>query len=288
MDILNRASFDDREIRHKVTLTPHIYQGSSIFDLGGQDNVFWVKQITWRPAYVDVGLPRATKSAPNPIEVSVGRGGEYILQKERKPFPPFTNPKPLISKIEFEVINTNLSNNHQLVCEFFLTGVLVTPKPGAEPLSFKEMLGYIMMDETKRGELALQEAQTDRLEEYLSTKGLGSLREALPPGWSSLNSLPAIVQQALLAGIAPNSNLLGNSLTNVANPLGIPMRGEDTSAPVLSLPMNSDPEKEKSTFLGDLVSGCPDDCQISKEHLRKISEYMVQNGWRKLERNSNA
>lgn len=274
LNILNRATFDDKQQTCKVVTQPCILEGYGVLDLGGPLNVYWVKHISWKYEYIDVGYPGARVRLPlkKPI-VSISD----IATDIDTALPPFQQPKPLPGKIEFKIKNTNLDNNHRLEVTFYLQGTLVRPKPNAEPLSLKAMLAYIMMDPGTKGQLAMQEALADELDDTLARMGMGSIREALPKGFGALKSLPAAMQSAIIQGMVSKGQLPESmSIPALAGGLNI------GRAP-LALP-EIDPQKEESVFVGDLMEACPDECQdiLKREYLKKIASAMVEKGWRRV------
>jgi hypothetical protein len=275
LNILNRATFDDKQQSFKVLIQPCILEGFGTMDLGGPLNVFWVKHIAWKYEYIDVGFPGARVKLPlkKPI-VSVSD----VITDVDTALPPFQQPKPLAGKVEFKVRNTNLDNNHRLDLTFLLQGTLVRPKSNTEPLSLKAMLAYIMMDPGTKGQLAMQEALTDELDQTLSQMGMGSIREALPKGFGALKSLPAPIQAAIIQGLVAKGQL-PESMAALALPYGVGNNGKQT----LALP-DADPQKEESVFIGDMMEVCPDECQdvLKREYLRKIASLMVEKGWRRI------
>lgn len=272
-NILNSATFDDKQLRHEVVVQPFIRENNNILPLGGENVVFWVKRITWSFKYRDVGLPNATQIARNKIIVSVGD----IIENAEDPYPAFIQPKPIQAEIPFKVINTNQENNHQLRVTFYLDGVLVKPRPGAESLPLKKMLAFIMMDSTDRGKYALDEAATDQLEATFAELGLGSLRESIPGGLSALKSLPPALQNHVIAAIAAKNGSSVDLLGGMMPSLG----GGTQINPALALP-ESDPLKEESSFIGDLLAVCPDEIDLSKHTLKTIAGAMIERGWRKV------
>jgi hypothetical protein len=276
-NILNLATFDDIQRSFKVSVQPFIVEGGGTMDLGGMNNVFWIKEITWEFKYIDIGVPRARRLPVKEIEVYVSD----ILNGVTKPLPPFIEPRPVVAKIPFKVINTNLSNNHRLEVEFHLNGVLVSPRPGCEPLPLKKMKAYIMMDSTSRGKLAMDEAAADQLDETLSKLGLGTLRDSIPGGLGALKELPPPLQMAVLQGMAAKGELP----EYVGVGLGLPALGVGASNrnPTLALP-DEDPEKEISAFMGDLMAILPEECEdvLKRSHLKEIAESMVGKGWRRI------
>lgn len=267
-NILNSAAFDDMQKSYTVVVPPFIREGGGTLELGGMNNVFWVKRVTWEYKYIDVGVPGARRTPILPIEVSVAD----ILQNVKRALPPFIEPRPIVSKIPFKVINANLSNNHRLEVEFFLDGVLVTPRPGAN-LTLKEMKAYIMMDSSARGQLALEEAATDNLEEALLQLGMGSIRDILPGGMAGFKALPAPIQNVILQGLVAKGNI---------SPL-LALSSGHNSQQTLAL-TNADPQKEQSAFMGDIISSWPEDDKesLTKEQLQKIANTMIEKGWRRI------
>lgn len=274
-DILNRATFDDKQQSCKIVIQPCIIEGYGAMDLGGPLNVFWVKHIGWKYDYIDVGFPGAKTILPlNKPIVTV----QDILQEVDMALPPFTQPKPIAGRIEFKVKNTNLANNHRMEITFYLRGTLVKPKPNAEPLTLKSMLAYIMMDSTTRGQLAMREAQADELDQTLAQMGIGSIREALPKGFAALKELPPAFQAMIIQGMVAKGQL-PEAMAAFALPGGVSPGGK----PPLALP-DVDPQKEESAFIGDLMEVCPDECQdvLKREYLRRIASAMIEKGWRRI------
>lgn len=277
LNILNRATFDDKQQSFKVQIQPCILEGFGAMDLGGPLNVFWIKHIAWKYEYIDVGFPGAKVRLPlkKPI-VSVSD----VITDVDSALPPFQQPKPIAGRIEFKVKNTNLENNHKLELTFLLQGTLVRPKANTEPLSLKAMLAYIMMDASTKGQLAMQEAMTDELDQTLTQMGMGSIREALPKGFGALKSLPGPIQAAIIQGLIAKGQL-PESMGALALPYG--GMGMGGNKPHLALP-DADPQKEESVFMGDMMEVCPDECQdvLKREYLRKIASLMVEKGWRRI------
>lgn len=273
-NILNAANFDDMQKTFTLQVQPFIHDGGGTLDLGGMHNVFWIKHIGWEYKYIDVGYPNAVRKPIKRIEVSVSD----ILNKATRALPPFTEPRPLVGSIPFQVINTNLDNNHKLQVDFHLRGVLVTPRPGCEPLSLKKQKGYVMLDSTQRGQVALDEDAADQLEETFTRLGLGSLRDSLPGGFSALKALPTPLQNAVIAGLIKKGELpnLGAMIPGMAA----------FGAPLIQTPLalpDADPEKESSAFVGDMLLACPIDCQDAVvKHLKNIAEAMIEKGWRRI------
>ena len=248
-----------------------------VMNLGGQHNVLWIKSIDWEYRYIDVGTPGAVRARVKPIVVSVGD----ILKEAQRPLPPFIEPRPAVGELHFRVINTNLHNNHKLEVEFFISGVLVSPRPGKEPLPFKVMRGYVMLDSTERGRLAMKEASADKLEETLSSLGLGSLRDALPGGLEALKEYPPALQTVIIQGLVAKGEMpefVAEGLAMPALGLGMPGAG---AAPALAL-TDADPEKEESAFIGDLLEVSPDDFSVNKSQLRDMAVKMIKKGWRRV------
>jgi len=275
-NILNRVSFDDMRKSFKVSVQPFLVEGAGVLDLGGPSNVFWVKQVAWKYGYIDVGIPNAKQLRPlNKIKVSV----DNILHNIDTALPQFTEPKPLVGKIHFQVFNTNLENNHKLEVEFFLDGVLVSPRPGQDPPSLKQMKGYVMMDSTSRGQMALDEDAADQLDETLTQLGFGALRDKLPGGLTGLKQLPESFQTAIIHSLI-NKGELPESMMPALMGGGMGMGINGAGAAPLALP-DADPEKETSAFLGDLFALCPEDA-LKNSQLREIASAMVEKGWRRL------
>lgn len=274
-NILNAANFDDMQKTFTVQVQPFIHDGGGTLDLGGMHNVFWVKHIGWEYKYIDVGYPNAKRKPIKRIEVSVSDNRKFILDKATRALPPFTEPRPIVGSIPFQVINTNLDNNHKLQVDFHIRGVLVSPRDGHEPLSLKKQKGYVMMDSNQRGLLAMDEDAADQLDETFIRLGLGSLRDSLPGGFHALKGLPAPLQNAVIAGLI-NKGELPNLATMLP---GTPAFG---APPTLALP-DADPEKESSAFVGDMLLACPEDCQdVVVKHLKNIAEVMIEKGWRRV------
>lgn len=276
LNILNRATFDDKQQSFKISIQPCILEGFGTMDLGGPLNVFWIKHIAWKYEYIDVGFPGARVKLP--LKKPVVSVNDVITDVDTA-LPPFQQPKPLAGKIEFKVKNTNLDNNHRLDLTFLLQGTLVRPKPNTEPLSLKAMLAYIMMDAGTKGQLAMQEALVDEFDQTLSQMGMGSIRDALPKGFGALKSLPAPIQAAIIQGLVAKGQL-PESMAALALPFGGMSGGGKTP---LALP-DADPQKEESVFIGDMMEVCPDECQdvLKREYLRKIASLMVEKGWRRI------
>lgn len=268
-NILNRASFDDMQKTFTITVPPFIREGGGTLELGGMNNVFWIKKVSWEYKYVDVGVPGARRTPILPIEVSVAD----ILQNSKRALPSFIEPRPIVGKIPFKVINSNLSNNHRLEVEFYLDGVLVTPRPGVN-LTLKEMKAYIMMDSSARGELALAEAAADKTDEALSQLGMGSIRDIIPGGMAGFIALPLSIQNALLHGLAAKGNI---------SPL-LSLQLGNNNGPPLAL-TNNDSQKEQSSFIGDIIASWPSEESKefpTKEQLQKIANSMIEKGWRRI------
>lgn len=283
-NILNRASFDDKRKTYEVQLQPFILEGGGSFSLGGPNNVLWVKQVSWKYEYIDVGVPNARRVHPiEKIIVSVEPGAiDPILEDVDSALPPFIEPKPVVGQIHFRVKNTNLANNHKLVVKFFVDGVLVKPRDGVEPPTIKQMKAYIMMDSTDRGKLAMDEAAADQLDETLTQMGFGSLRDSLPGGMAALKQLPPMMQNAVIQGLVAKGELPEFMAASAMMP-ALGLGGGVGQAPPLALP-DADPEKETSAFLGDLLATCPEECQesLKTSHLKHIAAAMVERGWRRI------
>lgn len=263
----------------KVHVQPFIMQGGGVLDLGGPNNVFWIKSVSWKYQYIDVGIPTARRLNPiHKIRVSVEN---LFPQPIDTALPPFTEPHPVVGKINVQVENTNLANNHKLEVEFYLDGVLVVPKPGVEPPTLKQMKAYIMMDSTDRGKLAMDEAAADQLDELLTRSGLGSIRDSIPGGMAALKALPPALQGAVLHGLAAKGELPSEYMLPALGVGGMGVMGGNSQP--LALP-DADPEKETSAFLGDLLATVPDECQetLRTSHLKHIAMAMVEKGWRRV------
>lgn len=283
LNILNRASFDDKQIRHRLIVQPTLYEGTNSLDLGGVTNVLWIKEIKWQYVYIDVGMYGAKRTAPQPIKVTVAD----ILRDDTNPYPPFIQPKPVVGRVDFRVVNTNLANNHRLEVEFLINGVLVRPKAGTgDPLTLKEMLAYIMLDSSKKGELAFAEAQADHLDEKLAEMGLGSLRNQLPKGLGALKNLPEPMQAAVIKSMAAKGELPPALAEALAPQFALP--GTASAMPGmpnhLQLTAEVNSEKEESAFIGDMLNVSPDECQgiLTKPILQKLAKAMVEKGWRRV------
>lgn len=279
-NLLNSASFNDMQKSFTVSVQPFIREGRGVLELGGDENILWITKIEWEYRYIDVGVPRARRTPVKPIEIAVADVWPSVPgQTTSRPLPAVTEPHPVRARIPFRVINTNLDNNHKLEVEFFLTGVLVKPRPGCPALPLKKQKAYVMMDSTSRGKLAMEEAAADQLEETLSKLGLGSLRDSLPGGLSALTALPPPLQSAVLQGL-----IAKGELPELANMAPMLMGGHNTSggAP-LALP-EVDSGKEESAFMGDFIVICPDECQelLKTSYLKAISREMVEKGWRRV------
>lgn len=267
--MLNRATFDDKQVRHKVIVQPFQYENAGTLDLGGMANVLWVKHIKWVYEYKDVQVPNARKTPVKPIRVTVAD----ILQDEDSAYPPFNRPKPVVGKVPFRVINTNIENNHQLIVTFHIDGILVTPKDGPhDPVTLKEMMAWIMMGAEEQGRLAMAEAVTDKLDAKFAQLGLGSLREKFPSGLGALSALPGPMQNIVMQAMAQNGDLPPALTGMIQAPNNNP----------LQLAMDADPAKEESAFIGDLIATCPDELSLSKKELQEIAGAMIERGWRKV------
>jgi len=268
-NILNRATFDDKQLRIKVIVQPFQYENSGTLDLGGITNVLWVRHIKWLYEYKDVQVPNARKTPVKPIKVTVAD----ILKDDDRAYPPFNQPKPVVGKVPLKVINTNIENNHQLIVTFHIDGILVTPKDGPhEAITLKEMMAYIMMGPEEQGRLAMAEAVTDKLDAKFTQLGLGSLREKFPGGLGALTSLPGPIQNVVLQAMAQNGDLPLSLMGMIQAPANNP----------LQLAMDADPVKEVSAFIGDLIATCPDEISIPKKELQEIASAMIERGWRKV------
>jgi len=268
-NMLNRATFDDKQVRHKIIVQPFQYENAGVLDLGGMNNVLWIKHIKWLYEYKDVQVPNAVKTPVKPIRVTVAD----ILQDEDRAYPPFSRPKPVVGKVPFKVINTNIENNHQLIVTFLIDGILVTPKEGSfDPVTLKEMMAWIMMGSEEQGRLAMAEAVTDKLDAKFAQLGLGSLREKFPSGLGALNALPVPMQTIVLQAMAQNGEL----------PPALMGMAQGPSNNTLQLAMDADPAKETSAFIGDLIATCPDEISIPKKELQEIAGAMIERGWRKV------
>jgi hypothetical protein len=275
-NILNRASFDDKQLRYVLKVQPFIHEGHGTLDLKGLHNVFWIKQIKWSFNYKDVGVRNARPARPKPIQVTVAD----ILENEEKPYPPFIQPKPVVGRIPFKVINTNIDNNHQLIVTFFIDGVLVKPRSDAK-IGLKEMLGYIMMGSDKRGELAMAEAVTDKLDQQFTDLGLGSIRDKFPGGLGAFNQLPAPIQGIVINAMVQKGDLPALALGSVSHlgssPMALGNQGNQGQPPLALAEI--DPDREISSFIGDMVSN---DISVSTEELKQFAKQMIEKGWRKV------
>ena len=282
-NILNSATFDDKQLKFVVSVQPYQVEGYGELNLRGMNNVLWVKHVGWKYVYKDVGAgtinvptdARGNPLPPKPIEVSV----ESLFDREEEALPPFIQPKPVVGKVNFKVRNTNVNNNMKLEVTFYITGVLVSPRPGAEPPTTKQMLGYIMMDASTRGKLALEEAEADLLDETLTKMGLGSLRDAIPGGFGALKALPEPMQQVITHALISDGKLPS------AFGEGMPAFGASNNQNALkALAMDSDPDREISVFIGDLLEASPEECEdiMTRKILKQLARSMVEKGWRRI------
>lgn len=269
-NILNRASFDNRPITIDLRVQPTVYEGSRAKMLG--ESVYWVRSVDWKFGYFDVGMFGSKEIPLKKLKMTIGGGVEKpLLELSEDPLSNLSPPIPITGRIDVAVQNTNIGNNHELRVKFVLHGVLVTPKSGQEPLTLKQMLGYILMDDSKRGELAFAEAVVDSLDEKMIEMGMDSIRSSLPNGLGAIKALPEPLQRIFLQNANPA--LLG--LVDNQSPAGQPL-------PALTLKEQLpliDEDKEKSTFLGDLLTACSD---LTPDQLKAISDEMVEKGWRRF------
>lgn len=269
-NILNRATFDAKPIKQLLTVPATLYQGTISYNLG--NSVFWVKAIEWRFGYFDVGMYGAKETKIVPIKVTVSGGAEApLLQDAEELLPPFEIPKPIATRIDFSVNNTNLGNNHQLKVEFILKGILVTPKPGiTDPLTLKEQYGYIMSSESKKGELAMAEAAVDSLDAKMAAMGLESIRSKIPQGLGVLKALPPSLQSVIVKQMGADYAA------------ALPDNAGKNKEEAKLLALSTDPEKEKSALIGDLITCLPDAASLNREELKKMAEHMIAQGWRRI------
>jgi hypothetical protein len=273
-NILNRASFDNRPITIDLRVAPTVYEGSRAKTLG--ESVYWVRSVDWKFGYFDVGMFGSKEIPLQKLKITIGGGVEKpLLELAEDPLRNLSPPIPITGRIDCAVQNTNIGNNHELRIKFVLHGVLVTPKPGQDPLTLKQMLGYIMMDDAKRGELAFAEAVVDSLDEKMVDMGMDSLRSSLPHGLGAIKALPEPLQKIFLQNANPA--LLGLDSGNPQDPAA-PIHALTLKEHLEHLPL-VDSEKEKSTFLGDLLTACSD---LTPEQLKAISDEMVDKGWRRF------
>lgn len=269
-NILNRASFDDQQIRFEIQMPPHLYEINRTLELGAGTS-YWVNGITWKATYYPSGLNPVKVPIKPPTITVTSIDGTSILKEVSEPYPRFKQPKPIADKINFIVKNNTLANNMMLKMEFYLEGTLVKPKPGTS-ISYKEILAYLLMDESTKGKLAMEEAMIDHLDDKLISMGQESIRSKLPQGLGSLSMLPDNLKTLFL----------GDS--RMMQMLGVPMPAlqESTKAQKLLEISNADPVKEKSAFIGDMLSSLPDGVNLGKEIIQTIADHMIGSGWRKF------
>ena len=92
--------------------------------------------------------------------------------------------------------------------------------------------------------------------------------------------LLAIFQNLAAKGELPE--FMSNGLNPMMPALGVGGGFMGGSTP-LALP-DSDPEKEESAFMGDLLAICPEECQdiLNRNMLKSIASAMVEKGWRRI------
>jgi hypothetical protein len=154
-NILNRASFEDRELNFKVSVDGGCQQNHEI--RLEPEQVFCIIEISWKYEVKDntnsYGWPKI------PVKVSI----PDILSDTTSS--PHTFSPARFLRQNYTLVLCN-SSDINVVVHFTLKGTLVTPKDGAV-ISDKEILGYSLLDDNYKGMLALGESVVDGLEAKL-------------------------------------------------------------------------------------------------------------------------
>jgi len=166
-NILNRASFEKISFEELIKISPgftkhHVKQFP--------DQIFCAKSFKWSYGVSpneggSYGWPKC------PLQISITNIINNRIESPLNISPPIL----LRNQIEFSVYNpASIYVTIHMSCD----GILVTPKDSTIIITDKEIFGYILLDDSQKGMLALSEAAVDRLDEALG----GSLRKQLLGG----------------------------------------------------------------------------------------------------------
>jgi hypothetical protein len=78
--------------------------------------------------------------------------------------------------------------------------------------------------------------------------------------------------------------MLGNGAVSENPVLALALGGEKVAPPPLALTVDKDGKRDRSAFIGDLMSACPEDCRdlLTPDNIQCIASYMIDQGWRKI------
>lgn len=229
LNILNRASFEDTELQVEAIVPPG--QTTTVKHNLNPGQIFCLKEISWKYGVDNnlqdgYGWPRCG--------LMVTLDGAF---KDRVESPYKASPPKILQQLEFKILNPS---SLRVKLYFTLKGQLVSQR-GEDPLSFKEILGYILLNDNQKGILALTEAFSSKNELSLDSI-LTSLAGGNLPAFSERNNLQL-----------PNSK------------------------PIASL---SDEESVISLMIGDLVTFQSNQFEPLKvDHIRELAKYLVSKHW---------
>jgi hypothetical protein len=234
-NILNRADFSKHSFSKTVVCRAGDQTYNKIDFQPGE--LFCLLKVSWKYEVKTVtdnyGWPKA------PLNISI----QDAFTSETSSPQIFSPPKIIREKLEINIINPSPL---EVVLHLKCFGTLVAPKAN-EILSDKEILGYVLLDDSQKGMLALSETIVDNLEERLGV----DLRKSLPAGQAgSLESIPKLLQTGAVKAL-PGSDQNLQEKTD---------------------------EDLKSLLIGDLVVA---QTSLALDEITKLAEILIQKNWKK-------
>lgn len=250
LNILNRASFEEKKLQLTCTVKPG--QQEKIVATFKSGQVFCLQEISWRYGVENVQDNYGWPKTPLLINIS-----GILNDRIETPYK-LSPPKLLAEQIEIEAFNPSGVN---VKLYYTLDGILVTPNEN-ESLSYKEILGYILLDNNQKGLLALSEVNASKqsLEETILTSILN--------GKLSLDKLPLLQQTMGFLPINKEDDALVDKLVARAYQ-------SKSKEPI------ADSESLISLMIGDLVTFQPAQSQIKidVELIQELAKYLISKKW---------
>jgi len=185
LNILNRATFEETTISIdcivKAGQTEKAWSDANLLSNG---QLFCLQEISWRYGVDNIyqdnyGWPRS------PLRVTF----EGVF-RDRAESPFKCSPPKILNNVQ---LITHNPSNLSVKIYYILKGILVTPR-GTEALSFKEVLGYVLLNDNQRGILALSEVMAAKnelpMENIIASLAGGNVSNLQLPASESPKALP--------------------------------------------------------------------------------------------------
>jgi len=237
-----------------VKTTPHSV-GVDIKALKDNES-FWIQKASWE--YSTPATQIGSYGWPKkPLRLTIN---SVVTDQISSPLT-FAAPRPCYGEIKATAKN---DSDVSVLLHLSLDGISVTTKPNSG-ITEKEILGYLLLDDSQKGMLALTESVVDRWDEEFKKMG-GSLRERLPGGQAGF----------FLESLSKDPQQFQKFLALQETELKLSQNSEE----VVMADFDENKETAISSFIGDLVLACrKSGVKVDLDQVEAISTFMVTKGW---------